>query len=204
MTHTTPGSSAASSSLSRRRFFSVTAVAGAATVVTARSAGAAAAASTGPSVTTSGADLAGWETVLGDALYAGPNQSPVSTNDIQTVNSGSFSTLRANIQRRGVMAHNIAFKRVIDNGLFDNVHVLSYQFRMPYLPTTSAWPDNAQTVEGGFFIWDAPAPGWTTAWPSSGCSTLGSPTSVGSTPGPDPSGRPPGGSPRTPCGTRSR
>jgi hypothetical protein len=54
------------------------------------------------------------------------------------------------------MAHNITFKRQVDTTALDTVHVAQYAFRLPYTPTTGAWPDNAQTAEGGFFVWDGP------------------------------------------------
>ena len=160
MTHTVPVRPALAGNLSRRRFFGVTAIAGAsavATVATAQSARGATAsvpAAGGLSVTSTGSDLSTWQSVLGDALYSAPGQAAVGTADIELVNAGSISTLRANVKRRGVMAHNVTFKREIDASLFDSVHRCNYQFRLPYLPTTSAWPDNAQTIEGGFFIWD--------------------------------------------------
>jgi hypothetical protein len=147
-------------SVSRRRFLSVTALAAGASVLGAQAAGAATAAaavSTQPLWQASGSDLSDWETVLGDAVYTAPDQAAVSGNDISTVDSGAFSTLVANTARRGVMAHNITFKRVVDTTLFDSVHTVGFQFRLPYLPTVNGWPDNAQTVEGGFFIWDGGA-----------------------------------------------
>jgi hypothetical protein len=110
-----------------------------------------------PSSLLSGTDLSGWETELGDGLYTAPGQAPVNVADIATIHSGSLSTLRANVARRGVMAHNITFKRQIDATCFGTVHVVQYAFRLPYMPATNAWPDNAQTVEGGFFVWDGPS-----------------------------------------------
>jgi hypothetical protein len=119
------------------------------------SAGASAA---GPAESTiGGTDLTGWESVLGDGLYTAPGLAPVSSADIAIRHSGASSTLRANTAQRGVMAHNIAFRRSIDASLFEFRHACSFSFRLPYLPTTGAWPDNAQTLEGGFFIWDGGA-----------------------------------------------
>lgn len=109
-----------------------------------------------PSSLLSGSDLTGWETVLGDGLYTAAGQASVNLGDIATAHSGTHSTLRANVARRGVMAHNITYKRQVDASSFDTAHVAQYAFRLPYMPTTGAWPDNAQTAEGGFFVWDGP------------------------------------------------
>lgn len=104
--------------------------------------------------TMQGADLTGWETILGDGRWAGPNQAPLNPADIRTDHHGSHSELRANVSQRGVMAHNITFQRDISASHLTTIHGTSYEFQMPYLPSPSAWPDNAQTLEGGFFVWD--------------------------------------------------
>lgn len=100
-----------------------------------------------------GADLSGWETVVGDGIYARPGQAGVSANDIVTRHFGSHSELQANLGQRGIMAHNIAFKRLIDDLALERRHEASYEFRIPFLPTAGG-EFNAQTFEGGFFIWD--------------------------------------------------
>jgi hypothetical protein len=110
-----------------------------------------------PSWVASGTDLAGWETVLGDGKYAAPGQPAVSIGDIATTHAGTYSSVRANVARRGVMAHNITFKREIDATCLNTAHVVQYAFRLPYLPARGSWPDNAQTAEGGFFVWDGAA-----------------------------------------------
>ena len=109
-----------------------------------------------PSSLMSGSDLAGWETALGDGVYTATGQAPVDIADIATTHSGTHSTLHANVVRRGVMAHNITHKRHVDATAFDTVHVAQYAFRLPYMPAAGAWPDNAQTAEGGLFVWDGP------------------------------------------------
>lgn len=103
----------------------------------------------------SGANFAGWEVVEGDALYACPGESPVTMSDIRTVHEDEYSELQANILRRCIMAHNITFKRVIDDRAFDFVHAARYEFRLPFLPSADInAQQNGQTVEGGLFIWD--------------------------------------------------
>jgi hypothetical protein len=105
-------------------------------------------------VNLAGADLAGWETVVGDGIYARPGLAPVSISDIATVDYGTYSSLLANVERRPVMAHNIAFKRLIDDNLFDYTHDCSYEFRTPDLDIPTRPGTKAQTVEGGLFVWD--------------------------------------------------
>ncbi|GGQ47893.1 hypothetical protein [Couchioplanes azureus] len=108
-----------------------------------------------------GNDLSGWETILGDGLYTAAGQVPVNAADVTAEHLGRYSRLRANIANRGVMAHVLSFKRFTDdyplNGdvsLMSCRHTASYQFRMPYLPATAGGAFNAQTVEGGLFVWD--------------------------------------------------
>lgn len=101
-----------------------------------------------------GADMNGWETVIGDGLWTAPGQAPINNGDITTVHDGTISTLKANTQQRGIMVHNITFKRFIDDNAFDFIHTCMVKFRLPYLPSTAGGPLNAQTLEGGFFIWD--------------------------------------------------
>lgn len=105
-------------------------------------------------ITYQGADLTDWNTVVGDGLYVAPGQAPISENDIETVNYGTHSELHANVLKRGIMAHNIAFSRVIDDQAFNYTHLCEYQFRLPYLPQTNNWDLNAQTLEASIFIWD--------------------------------------------------
>ena len=101
-----------------------------------------------------GANFAGWEVTLGDALYAAPGEAPVSQSDIETLHYDGYSELRANIQRRRIMAHNITLKRINDELAFTYIHACRYHFRLPYLPATDNLDVNAQTIEGGLFVWD--------------------------------------------------
>ncbi len=102
----------------------------------------------------SGTDLSGWTTVVGDGIFAKPGHPAVSASDVLTRDLGTHSELVANVYERGIMAHNIAFKRVIDDSLFAETHRCSYEFRLTSLPTIADFRANGQTVEGGFFIWD--------------------------------------------------
>ncbi len=101
-----------------------------------------------------GADFSGWGVAVGDGIYAAPGEPPVNDDDIETVNHGDHSELLANIQQRGIMAHNITFVRMIEENAFDFVYSGGYKFRLPYLPSTINTDLNAQTLEGGMFIWD--------------------------------------------------
>jgi len=101
-----------------------------------------------------GASLTNWEVVVGDGVYRQAGQAPVNSGDIETLHFGTHSEVRANIARRGIMAHNITFKRFVDEQAFDYIHTCSYSFRLPYLPSTANVGTNAQTIEIAFFIWD--------------------------------------------------
>jgi hypothetical protein len=108
-----------------------------------------------PKATTfKGSDFLDWEVALGDGVYAAPGEPEVTINDIETINHGGYSELKANIHKRRIMAHNITFKRIIDEHALDVVHTCGYGFRLPYLPATSNQEMNPQTIEGGLFIWD--------------------------------------------------
>lgn len=102
-----------------------------------------------------GADLSGWEVGLGDALYARDGEAPVSLADVETIHHGTYSELRANTLYRIIMAHNITFKRFIDDAAFQYVHTCGYKFRLPYLlEPDDTTTENAQSLEGGIFTWD--------------------------------------------------
>lgn len=101
-----------------------------------------------------GANLAGWETVVGDGIFAPPGVPAVVIGDIATIDYPTHSELLANVQERPAMVHNIAFKRLTGNSLFDFTHDCSYEFRMPHLDTPGNPGVKAQTVEGGLFVWD--------------------------------------------------
>ncbi len=105
-------------------------------------------------ITYGGEDLAGWDLAMGDGIYAAAGQDPVSMADIETIHYGTHSELKANIQQRGIMAHNISFQKFVDDAAFDYIHKGGFEFRLPYVPTTSGSSYNAQTFEGGLFIWD--------------------------------------------------
>lgn len=111
-------------------------------------------AATGVQTTYGAGDLADWEIALGDGLYAAPGQEPVTSADVGLSHYQSHSELQANTQMRGVMAHNITFKRLIDAAALASVHYCQYEFRLPYIPMTNGWPNNAQTLEASLFVWD--------------------------------------------------
>lgn len=102
-----------------------------------------------------GADFSDWEVTLGDALYAREGEDPVSVEDIDTIHHNTYSELRANILQRIIMAHNITFKRFVDDAAFQYIHTCGYKFRLPYLPEPDiTTTENAESVEGGIFAWD--------------------------------------------------
>jgi hypothetical protein len=102
-----------------------------------------------------GRDLSGWEIALGDALYARAGEDPVALDDIKTVHTGNYSELYANVRRRVIMAHNITFERIVEDKALHYIHTAMFEFRLPYLPVADETAGlNAQTLEGGLFIWD--------------------------------------------------
>ncbi|GLY07051.1 hypothetical protein [Actinoplanes sp. NBRC 101535] len=105
-------------------------------------------------VTESGKNLAGWTTEVGDGVFAAEGQAAVNSADITVENRAADSRVRANILNRGVMAHVISYKRVTDTSMMKTVQKANYQFAMPYVPSTAGGERNAQTVEGGLFVWD--------------------------------------------------
>jgi hypothetical protein len=111
-----------------------------------------------------GQNLSGWILSLGDALYAAPGEAPVVLGDIQTQDNNNHSLLRANVNVRRIMAHNITFKRFIGADAFNYDHHCQYQFRIPYTPSQDNVGLNPQTVEGGLFIWDGLASDIGLAW----------------------------------------
>lgn len=102
----------------------------------------------------SGTDLDGWEIAVGDGVYAAPGEEPVSLSDLETLHYGTHSELKANILLRGIMAHNITFKRFIADDVFDFIHTFGYKFRLPYLPSIDNEGLNPQTIEGYIGLWD--------------------------------------------------
>ncbi|MEM7798016.1 MAG: twin-arginine translocation signal domain-containing protein [Chloroflexota bacterium] len=105
----------------------------------------------------SGTDLSGWAAVLGDAQWSANGQYWPDNNDINTNHLGGESELEANILNRGIMTHNITYDQWVDTAALDYIHVASYEFRIPEVPTPGGNPNfNAQTLEGGYFIWDGP------------------------------------------------
>ncbi len=106
----------------------------------------------GPARRYSGSDLSTWTQVVGPGARSGCGQAEVGSYDIATVHHGAFSELRANTAHRGVMAHNVNVRTIVDGLAADHRHVAGFEFRLPYRPARGAWPDNAQTVEGGLFV----------------------------------------------------
>lgn len=102
-----------------------------------------------------GDDLSTWDVTLGDAIYARVGEPLASVDDIETIHLSTQSELRANINRRIIMAHNITFKRFIDKVAFQYIHTCGYKFRLPYLPQQDEKSDySAESIEGGIFVWD--------------------------------------------------
>ncbi|GAA2507763.1 hypothetical protein Ahu01nite_059380 [Winogradskya humida] len=99
-------------------------------------------------------DLSGFTTVVGDGVYAATGQDPVTDADIALENYGTYSRLRANVLNRGVMAHGISYASRSGSRMMRVTHRAGFSFRLPYLPSQAGGDLNAQTVEGGLFVWD--------------------------------------------------
>lgn len=94
--------------------------------------------------------------VIGDGIYVQEGERPVDIQDLETVHFGDYSELRANTKGRDIMAHNITFKRIIDDDAFKYNHRVRYEFRLPYKPAKADSEYNPQTIEGHVFVWDGP------------------------------------------------
>ena len=92
--------------------------------------------------------------MVGDGVYTAPGEPPITQNDIATIHYGTYSELQANILKRRIMAHNITYRRITESTALDFVHTFECKFVLPYLPSTGNTTLNAQTIEGGLFIWD--------------------------------------------------
>lgn len=107
-----------------------------------------------PTRVLSGSNIEGWTEVVGDGVHANPGEPPVGIGDIATEHRADHSVLRANVDRRAIMAHNITYNRVADETALDYHHFARYRFRLPHALTTDNREFSAQTIEGGLFIWD--------------------------------------------------
>lgn len=100
-----------------------------------------------------GTNMDGWRTVLGDARHTAAGLERVNIDDIQTTHDDDASTLIANTEGRGVMAHNITYLRRVDDAL-DYVHRTSLSVRTPTKPERVSGRPNGQTLEVALFVWD--------------------------------------------------
>jgi len=104
-----------------------------------------------------GRDLSGWEITVGDSVWVPPGHESVSLRDIETINYGDYSELKANIRRLPIMAHNITYFKVFnEKSIFDHMHIASYKFRHPFLPVATEQEFNTQILGGGFSQWYGP------------------------------------------------
>ena len=71
--------------------------------------------------------------------------TPVTLADIETIHADSHRKLRANLARRSIMVHNLMYNQIIHPSALDYLHVCSYEFRLPFIPTKGNTDLNAQT-----------------------------------------------------------
>lgn len=107
-----------------------------------------------PLRTMAGADLSDWEIEVGDGIWTADGEQAVTRADIETAHLGDRSRLQANVAERAIMAHNITFRRILDETALGFLHLASFEFRVPTLLDPANPSTGAQTFEGGFFIWD--------------------------------------------------
>ncbi|MFI7602149.1 hypothetical protein [Actinoplanes sp. NPDC049681] len=102
----------------------------------------------------SGADLSGWQTILGGSTFAATGQEPVTGTDVSADDRRSYTSLQSNVGRRGVMADALSYTRSTGASMMNAIHKAGYSFQLPSVPSTAGGALNAQTVEGGMFVWD--------------------------------------------------
>ena len=107
-----------------------------------------------PGIVYTGNNLRDWTLTVGDGVYAAPGEAPITLADIETLHYKAHSELRANLARRSIMVHNLMYKKIIDPSALDYLHVASYEFRLPFIPTKGNHDLNAQTLEGGLSLWE--------------------------------------------------
>lgn len=100
-----------------------------------------------------GRNLEGWRIALGDARHTASGLESVNIGDISTHHQPEVSSLVANTQGRGVMAHNTTYFRRVDDAM-NYRHTASLSFRTPTKPEPVSGRPNAQTFEAALFVWD--------------------------------------------------
>ncbi len=107
-----------------------------------------------PEIIYMGTDLSDWTITVGDGVYVAPGEEPITLADIETIHYTTHSELRANLDRRPIMVHNLMYKKIIDPRVLNHQLVCSYEFRLPFIPTKGNLDLNAQTLEGGLSLWE--------------------------------------------------
>ncbi|HPG40307.1 MAG TPA: hypothetical protein PLP19_15155 [bacterium] len=102
----------------------------------------------------SGRNLQNWETMLGDSLFFDNDENTVSLADIQTTHFYQYSLLAANINRRGIMAHNITRKVVADIKALQITHQAGFILNLATTPSLTNKKDNGAAVEFSLVVDD--------------------------------------------------
>ncbi len=98
-----------------------------------------------------GPNMVGWRLDVGDGVYP---VGGVTLADIALSHQADKSTLRANVRKQRKMAHAIAYQRFDDDRALTARHCASFEFRLPYQPSTRNRLYAPQTIEGGLAVWD--------------------------------------------------
>ncbi|MBN2413736.1 hypothetical protein JXQ31_18800 [candidate division KSB1 bacterium] len=102
----------------------------------------------------SGRNLQNWSVNLGDSLIVFENEQPISANDIRTLHYYEYTSVEANINHRGIQAHNLTFKQINDAKAVHVSHHAVFYFNLPLKPSRQNKDSSVHAVECGLFIRD--------------------------------------------------
>ncbi len=102
----------------------------------------------------SGRNLDGWGLALGDVRYHHSSEREPALADGTMEHMADRTVIRANVKRRRIISHIIAYCQIDGSRGMQATHELRYEFRVPYILRTASADYSAETAEGGFAIWD--------------------------------------------------
>jgi len=102
----------------------------------------------------SGRNLQNWSVALGDSLIIYEDEEPVTINDIRTRHYYDYSSVEANINHRGILAHNITYKQIADVKALQVTHRAAFIFNLPGKPSRQNKTGNGHALECGLLVQD--------------------------------------------------
>jgi len=102
----------------------------------------------------SGRNLQNWSVSLGDSLILSEEEEPVTLNDVRSRHYYDYTSVEANINHRGIMAHNITYKQIADVKALQVTHRAAFIFNLPATPTRQNKTNNGHALECGLLIQD--------------------------------------------------